>query len=139
MSNTLATAVAGLLFGAGLVISGMSDPQRVLAFLRLAPGWDPSLAFVMLGALAVTVPGFAWLRRRGRPFLAPQFSEPSARRIDRDLLLGAGLFGIGWGWAGYCPGPALVGVGLGHWSAVIFVAAMLGGAWLTGRLQGRRS
>ncbi len=135
MRNTLPAAIAGLLFGAGLVISGMSDPQRVLAFLRLAPGWDPSLAFVMVGALAVTLPGFAALRRRGHPFFSERFSEPATHRVDRELILGAGLFGLGWGWAGYCPGPALVGAGLGHWSAVIFVTSMLTGAWLIGRLQ----
>jgi uncharacterized membrane protein YedE/YeeE len=135
MRNHIATLLAGLLFGAGLVISDMANPQRVLAFLRWGPGWDPSLALVMLGALAITVPGFAWMRLRGRPFLAPQFTTPAAGAIDRRLLLGATVFGIGWGWVGYCPGPALVGVGLGHWSAVVFVAAMLSGAWVTTRLQ----
>ena len=135
MREDLIALIAGLLFGAGLLISGMADVQRVLAFLRLAPGWDPSLAFVMGGALAVTVPGFALLRRRGRPLLAPAFNTPAAQQIDRRLLLGAAIFGIGWGWAGYCPGPALVGLGLAHWSAWLFVPAMLVGATLTARLQ----
>lgn len=135
MREHLIALVAGLLFGAGLLISGMADPQRVLGFLRLAPGWDPSLAFVMVGALAVTIPGFALLRRRGRPLLAPAFAAPSTQRIDRRLLLGAATFGIGWGWAGYCPGPALVGLGLAHWSAWLFVPAMLIGAALMARLQ----
>jgi uncharacterized protein len=134
MSERLAALIAGVLFGAGLLISGMADPQRVLAFLRIAPGWDPSLAFVMAGALAVTLPGFALLRRRGRPLLAPSFVAPTAAPVDRRLLLGAALFGLGWGWVGYCPGPALVGFGLGHWNAWLFVPAMLAGGWVTSRL-----
>ena len=134
MRERLPALLAGLLFGAGLLISGMADPQRVLAFLRIAPGWDPSLAFVMGGALAVTVPGFAWLRHRPQPFMAAAFAAPPAWPLDRRLLTGAALFGLGWGWAGYCPGPALVGFGLGHWTAWLFVPAMLAGGWLTARL-----
>lgn len=135
MTERLCALLAGVLFGAGLVVSGMADPERVLAFLRLGPGWDPSLAFVMGGALVVALPGFAWLRRRGRPWLAPAFATPPSQAIDRRLLLGAAVFGLGWGWAGYCPGPALVGVGLGHWSAATFVAAMLVGGLLTARIS----
>lgn len=134
MRERLPALLAGLLFGAGLLISGLADPQRVLAFLRIAPGWDPSLAVVMIGALAVTVPGFALLRRRGRPLLAPDFAAPPAAPVDRRLLAGAALFGLGWGWVGYCPGPALVGFGLGHWTALLFVPAMLAGGWLTSRV-----
>jgi uncharacterized protein len=100
MRECLPALVAGLLFGAGLLVSGMADPQRVLAFLRLAPGWDPSLAFVMGGALAVTLPGFALLRRRTRPMLAASFAAPPTAPVDGRLLAGAALFGLGWGWAG---------------------------------------
>jgi uncharacterized membrane protein YedE/YeeE len=127
-------ALAGLLFGAGLLISGMADPARVLAFLTLAPGWDPSLAFVMGGALAVTVPGFALMQRHGRPVFATAFSAPANTRIERRLLLGAAIFGLGWGLVGYCPGPAVVSAGLGQWPALLFLPAMLAGAWLADRL-----
>lgn len=127
-------ALAGLLFGAGLLISGMADPARVLGFLTLAPGWDPTLAFVMAGALAVSLPGFAVLHRRGRPLFAATFAERSVR-VDRRLLFGAALFGLGWGLQGYCPGPAIVAAGLGQWPALLFLPAMLLGAWLADRLS----
>ncbi len=133
MRELLIALLAGMLFGAGLLISGMADPQRVLAFLTIGPDWDPSLALVMAGALTITVPGFALMRRRGRPLFTERFTAPTQNRIDRRLLIGAALFGLGWGWAGYCPGPAIVGAGLGHWSALLFAAAMLAGGWLTAR------
>ncbi|MEC9363764.1 DUF6691 family protein [Sinimarinibacterium flocculans] len=133
MRERLPAVLAGLLFGAGLLISGMADPQRVLGFLRIGAGWDPSLAFVMGGALAVTVPGFALLRRRRRPLLAETFASPPTAPVDRRLIVGAALFGLGWGWAGYCPGPALVGFGLGHWTAIVFVPAMFAGGWIAAR------
>jgi uncharacterized membrane protein YedE/YeeE len=126
--------LAGLLFGAGLLISGMADPAKVLGFLRLAPGWDPSLMFVMGGALAVTVPGFWLLHRRGRPLFAPDFA-PRALGLDGRLLLGAALFGLGWGLQGYCPGPAVVAAGLGQWPALVFLPAMFAGAWVSDRLM----
>lgn len=135
MKNLLPALTAGLLFGFGLVISGMSSPEKVLGFLSLGPNWDASLALVMGGALLVTVPGFAWLRRRGRPLLAPSFAQPAHAPLDRPLILGALMFGIGWGLAGYCPGPALVSAGLGVASALLFVPAMLLGAWLAKRLK----
>ncbi len=122
-------ALAGVLFGAGLVISGMADPARVLGFLTLAPGWDPTLAFVMAGALAVALPGYALLHRRGRPLLASGFS-PRVSGIDGRLLLGAALFGLGWGLQGYCPGPAVVAAGLAQWPALVFLPAMVAGAWV---------
>ena len=123
----------GLLFGAGLLISGMADSARVLGFLRLAPGWDPSLMFVMGGALAVSLPGFALLHRRGRPLFAANFA-PRAGGIDGRLLLGAAIFGLGWGLQGYCPGPAVVAAGLGQWPALVFVPAMFVGAWIADRV-----
>ncbi|MGH8443395.1 MAG: DUF6691 family protein [Nevskiaceae bacterium] len=130
----LLTAVAGVLFGAGLVISQMADFNKVLAFLTLAPGWDPALMFVMAGALAVTVPGFALAQRRGQPLFAAAFPSPASSAIDRRLLVGAAIFGLGWGLQGYCPGPAVVAAGLGHWPAVVFLPAMLAGAWVANRL-----
>lgn len=126
-------AMAGLLFGAGLVLSGLADPAKVLAFLTLAPGWDPTLLFVMASALVVAVPGFAWVKRRGRPWFDGTLAAPDTR-IDRRLLVGALLFGVGWGLAGFCPGPALVGAGLGLWTAWVFVPAMIAGALLVDRL-----
>lgn len=132
MSLRISTLVSGLLFGAGLVISGMADPANVLGFLRLGPGWNPSLALVMGGALAITLPGFALLRRRGRPLLAERLADPGGR-VDRPLLLGALLFGAGWGLAGFCPGPAIVAAGLLQGAALVFVPAMLLGGWLARR------
>lgn len=133
MKITLTALICGLLFGAGLAVSGMADPARVLGFLRLAPGWDPSLAFVMGGALLVTLPGFTWLRRSSRPLLGEAYAQPPATPVDRQLLTGAAIFGIGWGLAGYCPGPALVVAGQLSPLALLFVAAMLAGAWLSDR------
>lgn len=131
---TLLPALSGLLFGAGLLVSGMADPARVLGFLTIGPGWDPSLAFVMGGALLVTVPGFALMRRRGRPLFAGSFALQGSPRPDRRLLAGAALFGLGWGLQGYCPGPAVVAAGLGQWPALLFLPAMLAGAWLSNRI-----
>ena len=121
--------VAGLLFGLGLAVSGMTNPDKVLNFLDLAGQWDPSLALVMGGALAVSVPGFAWLRRRGRTLAGEALPPAPAPRIDRRLVAGSVLFGIGWGIAGYCPGPALAN--LAHaGEAIVFVVAMLAGSQL---------
>jgi uncharacterized protein len=126
----LLALASGLIFGIGLVVSGMANPDKVLGFLTLDRHWDPTLAFVMGSALAVTLPGFYWLRRRGKSLLNLPLSQPTARQLDRPLLLGAGLFGLGWGLIGYCPGPGIVAAGLGQWPALVFVAAMLAGAWL---------
>ena len=126
---------AGLLFGLGLAVSGMTNPDKVLNFLDLAGQWDPSLALVMGGALAVSVPGFAWLRRRGRTLAGEALPPPPSPLIDRRLVAGSALFGIGWGVAGYCPGPALAN--LAHASeAIVFVIAMLAGSQLA-RLPAR--
>ena len=129
------SALSGVLFGAGLLISGMADPAKVLGFLTLAPGWDPALAFVMGGALAVTLPGFALARWRGRPLLADAFSGPTSAQLDLRLLGGAAIFGLGWGLQGYCPGPAVVAAGLGQWPALVFLPAMLVGAWVSERIS----
>ena len=127
---SLAATGAGLLFGAGLLISGLADPARVLGFLTLAPGWDPTLAFVMGGALAVALPGYALLHRLRKPLLAAAFAAPASRKVDARLLGGAALFGVGWGLAGYCPGPAIAGATLGQPAALLFVLAMVAGAAL---------
>ncbi len=122
---------AGLLFGLGLAVSGMHDPAKVLGFLDLAAirggGWDPSLALVMIGALAVALPVFQFARRRARPFAAPQFQTPAAGAIDRRLMSGAFVFGIGWGLVGYCPGPALAALAFASTGTILFVLAMIAG------------
>lgn len=117
----------GLVFGIGLLLSGMVNPAKVLGFLDLAGDWDPSLALVMIGAIAVGTVAFAIADRRPASFLGARMHLPSAHRIDRRLILGSLLFGIGWGIAGFCPGPALVALGMGEFKAFVFVAAMLAG------------
>ncbi len=117
----------GGLFGWGLLLSGMTDPGKVLGFLDLAGAWDPSLALVMAGALGVTGAAFAWARRRPGPMMGGVMQWPTARQIDPRLLWGSVLFGAGWGLAGFCPGPAVVSFAAGHWQAAVFVAAMLVG------------
>lgn len=122
-----ASLLAGLLFGLGLIVSGMADPAKVLGFLDLAGRWDPSLALVMAGAVAVGRVASAAAARRGKSWLGLDMKLPSSRRIDRRLIVGSALFGIGWGLAGLCPGPALVALGAGLPKAMVFVAAMLAG------------
>jgi uncharacterized membrane protein YedE/YeeE len=126
MSN-LVSLLVGLLFGVGLILSGMADPAKVLGFLDLAGAWDPSLAFVMGGAIAVGLPAFALARGRSRSWLGAEMSLPTVREIDRRLVIGSLLFGVGWGVAGFCPGPALVALGMGESKALWFVAAMVAG------------
>ncbi|MCA0243040.1 MAG: YeeE/YedE family protein [Proteobacteria bacterium] len=126
-----AAALAGLVFGAGLVVSQMSDPRKVLNFLDLLGPWDASLLFVLGSAVPVAAAGFALLlRRRRAPWLAPAFEPPAAPRLDAPLLLGSALFGVGWGLVGYCPGPAVAALGLLNPEALWFVPAMLAGAAL---------
>ncbi|MBY4597432.1 YeeE/YedE family protein [bacterium BD-1] len=118
----------GTLFGAGLTLAGMTDPARVIGFLDVAGAWDPSLAVVMASALAVALPMFQWaLRRQARPVLAPRRYLPERTEIDRDLVVGALLFGAGWGIAGLCPGPAIAGLGSGRPELFAFVLAMAAG------------
>ena len=123
----LVSLLTGLVFGIGLIVSGMADPVKVLGFLDLAGTWDPSLAFVMAGAIAVGVVAFAVARRRTVSLLGAEMKLPTARRIDLRLVAGSVVFGIGWGVAGFCPGPGLVALGMGETKAAVFVAAMLVG------------
>ncbi|MFN4282842.1 MAG: DUF6691 family protein [Alphaproteobacteria bacterium] len=118
---------AGLIFGFGLALSQMIDPAKVLAFLDVAGAWDPSLAFVMIGALTVAAPAYALAARRARPLYGDNFAVPTRRDIDKPLAFGALLFGAGWGLAGYCPGPAIASLTFGLWQTWLFVAAMLAG------------
>lgn len=119
--------VSGAIFGVGLAMSGMTDPERVLGFLDLAGNFDPSLLFVLGGAVATTALLFRFVLRRPAPLLSDRFILPARRHVDTRLLGGAAIFGIGWGIAGYCPGPALVGLGVGSTEALWFVPAMLAG------------
>lgn len=119
--------LVGLLFGWGLLISGMTDPAKVLGFLDLSGAWDPSLAFVMGGAILVGLAAFTIAKKRTHSFLGAVMQLPTARDIDRRLVLGSLTFGAGWGIAGFCPGPGLVAIGVGEPKAVLFVAAMIGG------------
>lgn len=129
---------AGLIFGIGLVVSGMADPAKVLNFLDLFGTWDPSLAFVMGGAVVVTFIGFRLVLRRPTPLFAQGFHLPTASRIDARLLSGAAIFGLGWGLGGFCPGPALTSLVLAAPGTLVFVPAMLAGMWLA-RAAARRA
>lgn len=128
----------GLVFGLGLIISGMTDPGKVLGFLDLAGPWDPSLALVMGGAVLVGLLAFALARKRSTSVLGGPMQLPTARHIDRRLVLGSLLFGVGWGIAGFCPGPAIVSLGAGEPKAVVFVLAMLAGMGIFEWLEGRK-
>lgn len=116
--------LAGLIFGIGLIISGMANPAKVLAFLNFT---DLSLVFVMAGAIVVSFFAFRWAGARTTTLLGKEMNMPTAKHIDRPLIIGAIMFGVGWGLAGFCPGPALVGLGMGAPKALLFVAAMLAG------------
>jgi uncharacterized membrane protein YedE/YeeE len=128
-------ALAGVIFGIGLLLSGMANPVKVLGFLDLTGRWDPSLAMVMAGAIAVGLVGFAIARRRTHTLLKLPMQLPTASAIDRRLLIGSALFGIGWGLAGICPGPALVSLAMGVPQAIAFVVAMLIGMRLSHTMQ----
>jgi uncharacterized membrane protein YedE/YeeE len=133
----LFSLIAGLVFGTGLIVSGMANPAKVLGFLDLFGTWDPSLAFVMAGALAVGAVPVALAGRRTRSLLGLEMRLPSAAHIDRRLVGGSLLFGIGWGIAGFCPGPGLVAFGMGEAKAAVFVTAMLVGMGLFELLERR--
>lgn len=132
-ARVLVAWLAGLLFGLGLAVSQMVNPAKVLNFLDVAGTWDPTLALVMGGALLVTIPAFRIVLRRPAPLLDGRFHLPSRQDIDRRLLIGAGLFGIGWGIGGLCPGPALVAVLSGLPDVLAFVAAMVLGHYLVAK------
>lgn len=131
MPARLAALACGLIFGIGLTVSQMINPAKVLGFLDILGDWDPTLAFVMLGALAVAAPGFALVRRRARPLLGEAFAMPATAGIDPALLGGAALFGLGWGLAGFCPGPALAALASGQATVLAFVLAMVVGTLLS--------
>ncbi|MGF2734872.1 DUF6691 family protein [Marinobacter sp. DUT-1] len=127
MKYSLASLFAGLIFGFGLILSGMANPEKVLGFLDIAGLWDPSLAFVMGGAIIVGVVAFAVARRRTLSFLGFSMKIPSHTHIDKRLVIGSLMFGVGWGIAGICPGPGIVALGAGETKAAVFVVSMVAG------------
>ena len=134
--NFLLALSSGLLFGLGLIASGMTDPSKIQGFLDLFGRWDPSLAFVMAGAIGIGAIGFALARRRRVAWSGDPIDLPLSQVVDRRLLAGGALFGIGWGIGGLCPGPAITALGAGFLPALWFVAAMLAGMWLHDRFLG---
>jgi len=127
MLRMLVNLFAGAFFGLGLAVSGMVDPAKVIGFLDVAGDWDPTLAFVMGGALLVTIPAFRLIFKRPRPVLAEDFELPTKKELDAQLLGGSALFGVGWGLSGFCPGPAVTALATGLTPVFAFVVAMLAG------------
>ena len=138
MATVFTSLLAGLVFGLGLIVSGMANPAKVLGFLDLAGAWDPSLAFVMAGAITVAAFAFALASQRTASFLGAAMKLPGSRDIDRRLVIGSLLFGIGWGVAGFCPGPGLVALGMGEIKALVFVGAMLAGMGIFELIERRK-
>jgi uncharacterized membrane protein YedE/YeeE len=138
--RSLAPFLVGLVFAVGIAVAGMTPPDKVVGFLDVTGDWDPSLALVMAGAIAVYAAAFRFSRRLPRPLLAVEFPRIARTRIDRRLVIGSLLFGAGWGLAGYCPGPALASLGPGASPQIfMFVAAMLGGMWITRAVERLRA
>jgi hypothetical protein len=138
LEHGLSEFLIGLLFGFGLILSGMTDPGKVIGFLDLFGQWDPSLAFVMGGAIAVGFFAFSMAKRRTQNFLGGAMRLPTSQDIDKRLVIGSLVFGAGWGLAGFCPGPALVSLGAGQDKAVVFVIAMVLGMLAFEWVEGRR-
>jgi uncharacterized membrane protein YedE/YeeE len=140
MKQNLVALISGVLFGLGLGLSQMIDRERVLGFLDVTGVWDPTLLFVLGGAVGVTVIAFRFVLRLPHPLYAEKFELPTRKNIDRKLILGAVIFGVGWGIAGYCPGPGLTALVLGIWNPVLFVIAMIVGSltykWFSTRFEG---
>lgn len=134
----LTSFVAGVLFGLGLLLAGMANPAKVLAFLDIGGAWDPSLALVMAGAIAVAVIPLNWARTHKQSLLGARMQLPVKRELDARLIGGSLVFGVGWGMAGICPGPAIAIVLTGHWQAGVFLLALLAGMYVFSALEGRR-
>ena len=134
----LAGLLSGLIFGFGLVLSGMTDRDKVLGFLDVFGSWQPALLLVMGSAVMVTLAGFALVRRQSKPLFAPSFHFPVNRTIDRRLIGGAALFGIGWGIYGFCPGPAVAALFYGDAGTYYFFAAMVAGMWIANRVESQK-
>lgn len=136
--KNLSALLIGLLFGLGLIISGMVNPAKVLGFLDIFGAWDPSLAFVMGGAVVITFIGYRWIGQAGKPWFDVKFRFPTATDIDAQLVAGAVLFGIGWGLVGLCPGPALAAFFVQPWALLIFLSGLAGGMILTSMLSSNK-
>ncbi len=137
MKTQLTALLTGVLFGLGLAVSQMINPQKVIAFLDVFGNWDPSLALVLAGAVVVSFVGFQLAKRRATPVLASSFHAPTRTDLDARLLAGAAIFGIGWGLAGYCPGPAISALALGSLEPVVFLLAMAAGSLTLSRFDRR--
>ena len=137
MINLLLALATGCLFGIGLTVSQMINPDKVLGFLDISGDWDPSLAMVMVGALTEAFLGFRWVRRHQQPLLDSRFHITDKTQLDKPLLMGATLFGIGWGMTGYCPGPAFASIALGNQEALLMVISIYAGFWAAGLLNNR--
>ena len=135
----LSAFIVGLIFGAGIAISGMINPAKVLNFFDIAGTWDPSLIFVMGGALMTTFIGYRLVLRRDAPVIEETFQLPLARDIDARLIGGSAVFGLGWGIAGFCPGAAVPALGSGKWEVALFVAALLAGLWVARAIRDRQT
>lgn len=133
----LSAFAVGLIFGVGIAVSGMINPAKVLNFFDVAGTWDPSLLFVMGGALVTTFLGYRFVLRRSAPLLEPRFMLPTARDVDARLIGGSAVFGLGWGIAGFCPGAALPALGSGKWEVAAFVGALIAGIWVARMAQAR--
>lgn len=129
------SALSGWIFSLGLGLSGMTQPARVLGFLDVLGNWNPSLMLVMAGAIGIAAPFFRHIKKQPAPILDPQFHLAPARRPDMKLIAGSAIFGIGWGWSGICPGPAIVALATGHSGIIIFVLSMLAGMWIGNRIN----
>lgn len=134
--TVLIALVAGMVFGAGLLISGMMDPEKVIGFLDIFGDWDPSLMFVMGSALIVTIPVFRLILRRQKPVFSERFSLPMKMYLDKRLLGGAAIFGVGWGLYGYCPGPGISSLASLNMASFLFVPSMVVGMWLVSLVDG---
>lgn len=132
MINLMVSMLSGAVFGLGLAVSLMIDPNKVLGFLDVAGNWDPSLMLVMMGALIVAIPGFRWVRRHQKPLFDERFHVTDKTTLEPVLLVGAAIFGVGWGMTGYCPGPAVAGLVLGNPEAWLMVISIYVGFWLAG-------
>lgn len=135
MMNFVLALATGSLFGIGLSVSQMINPDKVLSFLDISGDWDPSLAMVMAGALTVAFWGFRWVRQQTHPVLDTHFHITDKTALDKPLLIGSALFGIGWGMTGYCPGPAFAGIALGNQEAILMVISIYAGFWAAGLLN----
>ena len=139
MRSLISSLALGLVFGLGIAISGMIDPAKIMNFFDFAGTWDPSLALVMIGGLAVSLPGYRLVLGRGEPLFAGAFSLPDTHRIDAALVGGSALFGVGWGLSGFCPGGAIPALGLGRVEPYLFVAGMAAGMIIARALRSRAS